>query len=315
MAVLGLVAVGLLPSPAQAWEPEQPVELVIMAGKGGGADKMARLFARLIKEEDLSPQPFEPVNMPGNSGAEALLYLLRNAGSRHVVLVTLNSFYTTPLRQPELAIDIERFTPIGRMAEDTFLLWVHGTSPIATLDDFVRAASAKGAGWIMAGTGTASEDDLLTDTLNATFGLSMTYRPFDGGGEVADDLAEGRADSTVNNPAEQEDHYVAGRTKPIAAFTAERLSGYPDLPTFRETGHDLVYLMQRSVVGPPDMPAEAAAFYQELFRQIYESKEWQDYMNTANLLGAFITGDELRAYWAEERATHRALLANLGRIN
>jgi putative tricarboxylic transport membrane protein len=50
----------LLPAKAFAeWYPSEPVKLVIMAGKGGGADKMARMFAKIIQDEDLSPVPFE----------------------------------------------------------------------------------------------------------------------------------------------------------------------------------------------------------------------------------------------------------------
>ena len=52
---------------AQDWAPEKPVELVVMAGKGGGADKMARMFKQIIDDNQLSPVPFEPVNMPGRT--------------------------------------------------------------------------------------------------------------------------------------------------------------------------------------------------------------------------------------------------------
>ncbi len=91
------------------------------------------------------------------------------------------------------------------------------------MNEFISAVKAKGRNWIMAGTGTASEDNLLTDVLNATYGLQITYKPFKGGGRVAKELATKNANSTVNNPAEQEDHHKQGKTRPIAAFTPERL--------------------------------------------------------------------------------------------
>ncbi|GIT70259.1 MAG: hypothetical protein Ct9H300mP28_00730 [Pseudomonadota bacterium] len=82
-------------------------------------------------------------------------------------MVTLNSFYTTPLRQPKLGVDISTFTPVARMAEDTFLLWVHKDTGITNVDQFVSGAKSKGSDWIMAGTGKLQEDQLLTDFLNA----------------------------------------------------------------------------------------------------------------------------------------------------
>ena len=118
-------------------------------------------------------------------------------------MVTLNSFYTTPMRQPGLEVDISTFAPIARMAEDTFLLWVHVDSGIENIDQFVEAAKAKGNDWIMAGTGKGQEDQLLTDFLNRAYGLNMKYVPFKGGGRVAKELAGKHANSTVNNPSEQ----------------------------------------------------------------------------------------------------------------
>jgi len=305
----------VLPAHAEDWLPEKPVELVIMAGKGGGADKMARMFKQIIDDNQMSPVPFEPVNMPGENGAEALKHLEENSGSTNIVMVTLNSFYTTPLQNSEIKAKITDFAPIARMAEDTFILWVNKNSGIDTLEKFAAAAKKKGKDWVMAGTGTASEDNLLTIFLNEEFGLSMSYRSFEGGGEVAKELASGKCDSTVNNPSEQEDIYLDGKTMPVAAFTPERLDQFEGVPTFREKGHDMVYFMQRSVVGPPNMPPEALEYYRSLFREVYESKEWQDYMNRNSLRGEFITGDTLVDYWSKEQGAHKKILAAMGKTN
>jgi tripartite-type tricarboxylate transporter receptor subunit TctC len=299
---------------AAGWEPKKPVEFVIMAGPGGGADKMARLMQTIIEKHNISPKPFIPVNKPGGSGAEALVHLKSKAGDDHTIMVTLNSFYTTPLRQPKLGVDSLEYTPIARMAEDTFLLWVHKDSGIKSFDDFVAAAKDKGSDWIMAGTGKGQEDELLTSFLNSTYGLNMKYVPFKGGGRVAKELAGKHANSTVNNPSEQLGFYQAGDTVPLASFTADRLPMFPDVPTFTELGHKYVYYMQRSVVGTPGMSAEAAEFYRDVFAKVYDSEEWQEYKKKKSLLGDFITGDELKAYWVNEIANHRKMLTDIGEI-
>ncbi len=236
-----------------AWEPKKPVDFIIMAGKGGGADRMSRLMQTVIEKHKFSRKPFIPINKPGGSGAEALIHLKQKKGDNHTIMVTLNSFYTTPLRQPGLRVDIFTFTPIGRMAEDTFLLWVHKDSGIKNVEQFVKAAKAKGNNWIMAGTGKGQEDQLLTSFLNKAYGLNMKYVPYKGGGRVAKELAGKHADSTVNNPSEQLGFYQAGKTIPLAAFTPARLPLFKDTPTFKELGKDFVYFMQRSVVGAPEL--------------------------------------------------------------
>ena len=313
LAVAGSLAVS---NAAMAWEPKKPVDFIIMAGKGGGADKMARLMQSVIEKKDIASKPFVPINKPGGSGAEALLHMKNTKGINkdHTVMVTLNSFYTTPMRQPALEVDISTFSPVARMAEDTFLLWVHVDSGIENIDQFVEAAKAKGKDWIMAGTGKGQEDQLLTDFLNRAYDLNMKYVPFKGGGRVAKELAGKHADSTVNNPSEQLGFYEAGTTRPIAAFTPERLELFGDSPTFKELGQDFVYFMQRSVVGAPGMSAEAEEYYRNVFQQVFDSEEWQTYRKKKSLYGDFLTGQELKDYWAREKEIHRAMLKEIGEI-
>ena len=312
--VFGISAISAPQLAEAAWQPKKPIEFVIMAGKGGGADKMARLMQSVVAKHKLAKVPLIPINKPGGSGAEALIHL-KNASDRdHTIMVTLNSFYTTPLRQPGLGIDISTFAPVGRMAEDSFLLWVNKDSGIKNVDQFVAAAKKAGSGWIMAGTGKGQEDQLLTDFLNKAYGLSMKYVPYKGGGRVAKELAGNNANSTVNNPSEQLGFYEAGKTVPIAAFTPTRLPLFKDAPTFKELGKDFVYFMQRSVVGAPGMSADAAAYYSALFAKVYATDEWQGYMKKKSLRGKFLTGAALKTYWAREKSIHEAMLKRMGEI-
>ena len=107
-AAAAVISTGLVVSSAAAeWKPRKPVEFIIMAGTGGGADQIARLLQGLIEKKNLSPRPFIPINKPGGSGGEALRYLKDKAGDNHVVMVTLNSFYTTPNSFSIMAVRIE----------------------------------------------------------------------------------------------------------------------------------------------------------------------------------------------------------------
>ncbi|MEK9671690.1 MAG: tripartite tricarboxylate transporter substrate binding protein [Rhodospirillaceae bacterium] len=299
---------------AGAWEPVKPVQFVVMAGKGGGADKLARLIQSVIEKHKLSPKPVTPINKPGGSGAEALVYMKNTNDPDHHIMVTLNSFYTTPLRQPKLGVDPMAFAPIARMAEDTFLLWVHKDSGIKDINGFVKAAKEAGKNWVMAGTGKASEDNLLADFLNAAYGLNMKYVPYKGGGKVAKQLAGKHANSTVNNPSEALGFFQAGTVVPLAAFTGERLPLFKDAPTFKELGKDFEYYMQRSVVGAPGMSKDAQAFYMDLFKKVYATPEWQAYRTKQSLQGDLLQGDALVAYWKKENERHRQMLIKMGAI-
>jgi putative tricarboxylic transport membrane protein len=158
-----------------AWEPQKPVEFVIMAGKGGGADRLARFIQGIIKKNKLAKMPFVPVNKGGGSGAEALRYLQDKAGDPHVILATLNSYYTTPLRNPGLGVDIAKFTPIARLAEDTFQLWVNSDTKIKNINEYVAVVKKAGADvWKMGGTGKGQEDSLVTAMLEKAYNIKVT---------------------------------------------------------------------------------------------------------------------------------------------
>ena len=75
---------------------------------------------------------------------------------------------------------------------------------------------------------------------------------------------------------------------PLLSFSDERLDMVSDVPTVKELGKEFSYYNQRAVVGAPGMSAEAAAYYQELFKTIYESEEWQRYIDSPCLLPVWI---------------------------
>jgi len=304
-----------LSAPAMAeWSPKKPVELIIMAGAGGGADQIARLLQGLIETKKLSPRPIIPINKAGGSGAEALRYIQDKNGDDHTILVTLNSFYTTPVIQKGIGVDVSNFTPIGRMAVDNFLLWVNSEmSDITDLDSYVAAVKAAGTGWKVGGTGTGQEDSILTAMMEKEFGYDVTYIPFPGGGTVAKNLVGKHIDSTVNNPAEQSEFFRAGNTKPIVQFTAERLPAYPDVPTANELGVNMEYYMQRSINGPPGMSAEAQKWYIDLFEQLFNSEEWQKFCVEDGLAcDTYLSGDALGQYHQDQIALHKELIESVG---
>ena len=311
--VLGCATV-VVASPAIAWQPNKPIDFIIMAGKGGGADKMARLMQGIVEKESLAERPLVPVNKSGGSGAEALMAAKSASDPDHTIMVTLNSFYTTPLRQPVLEVDVLTFAPVARMAEDTFLLWVHADTGITTFEQWLDVAREQGSKWVMGGTGSNSEDNIITDFLNTNYGLSMKYIPYKGGGAVAKDVAGKQINSSVNNPSEAIGFWQSGDMVPLVAFTNERLPMFPEVPTLREKGGEFSYFMQRSVVGAPGMSEEARAYYTELFTKVYNSEDWQAYKSKKSLMGDLMSGDQLSDYWRDQRDNHEQILRSSGAI-
>jgi tripartite-type tricarboxylate transporter receptor subunit TctC len=308
VCVLGLGLFGLSSWATAAWQPNRPVEWTVPAGTGGGADQQARLMAPLVEKYRLSPQPFIPVNRPAGAGAQAFLWMIDKTGDPHTILITLDSLFATPAAQVIRKRDGSRFswrdlTPVARLLLDHFCLWVHADSPYRTLDDFVRAAKAGPPGRLkMAGTGSKQEDEIIMVLLEQAWGAKFTYVPFPGGGAVAAALVGKQVDFTVNNPIEAVGHWEAGRVRPLAIFASERVrvGKWGEIPTMKELGYPIEYQMLRGIFGPPQMPAEAVAFYQEVFRRVLDTPEMADFIERGAYTKAYLTGRDF-VRWLEQK--------------
>jgi putative tricarboxylic transport membrane protein len=312
-ASLGFVFVG----GAQAWEPTKPIEFVIPAGTGGGADQMARLVAGIAEKHKLSPRPLIVVNKSGGAGAEGFLHVKGKKGDAHTIIITLSNLFTTPLHTG-VPFSWKDLTPIARLALDQFILWVNAETSYKTAKEYMAAVKEKSgsdARMKMGGTGSAQEDQIITIQLEQALGVKFTYVPFKGGGEVCVNLVGKHVDSTVNNPIECVSNWKAGRVRPLAVFDAARISEpeWKDIPTVKEAlGVDIQYLMLRGIFGAPDMPKDAVDWYVGFLKKVYDTPEFKDYLKQGALKPAFATGAEYVKWVEENEKLHRELMTKGG---
>jgi tripartite-type tricarboxylate transporter receptor subunit TctC len=304
-------------TPVQAWEPTKPVEFIIPAGTGGGADVMARLISLIVEKDKLSPKPLVVINKPGGAGAEGFLYVKGKKGDSHTIIITLSNLFTTPLHTG-VPFNWKDLTPLGRLALDEFILWVNAETPYKTAKEYLAAVKERSGGdrMKMGGTGSAQEDQIITIQLEQALGLKFIYVPFKGGGEVCVNLVGKHVDSTVNNPAECVGHWKANRVRPLAVFDTARLTwatGWGEIPTVKEAlGTDINYLMLRGIFGPPDLPKEAVEFYTGMLKKVYDSPEFQKYLIENALKPSWLTGAEYVKWLGETEDLHKDLMAKGG---
>jgi len=279
---------------AKAWEPKMPVEFIIPAGAGGGADVMARFIAPIISKHKLSPKPFVVINKSAGAGAEGFMYVKSQKGNPHVIIITLDNLFTTPLATG-VPFHWKDMTPVAKLALDYFILWVHTDTPYKTAADYFEAVGKAPGKFIMGGTGAKQEDQVLTVLIEQTYGLKFNYVPFKGGGAVAVELVGKHIDSTVNNPSEAVSHMKNGTLRPLAVFDTERidLPDWKGVPTIKESaGKDVSYLMLRGIFMAPGVKPDELEFYVTLFKKVSETPEWKKYVTDMGLKDAFLAGDE-----------------------
>jgi tripartite-type tricarboxylate transporter receptor subunit TctC len=311
------------PAALAAWEPTKPVEFIVPAGTGGGADQMARFLQGVVAKHNLMKQPLIVINKSGGAGAEGFLDVKGDKGNPHKIVITLSNLFTTPLATG-VPFSWKDLTPVAMLALDEFVLWVNAEAPYKTSSDYMKAIKAGTDGQFkMAGTGSKQEDQIITVALEKAVGKKMTYVPFKGGGDVAVQLVGKHVDSTVNNPIEAIAQWRAGALRPLCVFDTKPMpypnkvtatQSWQDVPTCKSQGLDVEYLMLRGIFMPPGVTQDQVDFYVDLFKKVRALPEWKKYTEDAAFNDTFMSGKQYVDWVSNAENTHRALMQEAGFI-
>jgi len=311
---------GVMPAQA-AWQPEKPVEFVVPAGTGGGADQMARLIQGIVAKHNLMKQPLIVVNKSGGAGAEGFLDVKGAKGEPHKIVITLSNLFTTPLATG-VPFNWRDMTPVAMMALDQFVLWVNAETPYQSAKQYIDAVKAAGPSKMkMGGTGSKQEDQIITVSLEKATGTKFIYVPFKGGGDVAVQLTGKHIDSSVNNPIEAVAQWRAGQLRPLCVFDDQRMTNkeplaggksWADIPTCKESGVPTDYLMLRGIFMPAGVTPEQVAFYVDLLKKVRETQDWKEFIKLGSFNDTFMTGADYVTWLGKNEAMHLQLMKEAG---
>ena len=308
------------PGPAAAWEPTKPVQFVVPAGTGGGADQMARFIQGVASKHHLMKEPIIVVNESGGAGAQGFLDVKGAKGDPNTIIITLSNLFTTPMATG-VPFSWRDLTPVAMLALDEFVLWVNADTPYKTATDYINAVKASPNKFKMGGTGSKQEDQIITAQIEQATGAKFIYIPLKGGGDVAVQLVGKHIDSTVNNPIEAVAQWRAGKLRPLCVFDSQRMPykakvtkdmSWGDIPTCKESGLPVEYLMLRGVFMPAGVTQDQIDFYIDLFKKIRATPDWKEFTEQAAFNQSFMTGAEY-VKWVEQAETqHRSLMEKAG---
>jgi putative tricarboxylic transport membrane protein len=320
-AAAGAAVLFSIASPAlAAWEPTRPVEFIVPAGTGGGADQMARAIQLIVTKHKLMKQSMVVINKSGGAGGEGFLDVKNAKSNPHKLVITLSNLFTTPLGTG-IPFSYKDLTPVAMMALDEFVLWVPADAPYKTAQEYVAAAKAAPGTMKMGGTGSKQEDQIITVAIEKATGAKFTYIPYKGGGEVAVQLVGKHVNSTVNNPIEAVAQWRAGQLRPLCVFDKETLPikdkiagdmAWSDIPTCKSQGLDIEYLMLRGVFMTPGATPDQVAFYVDLLKKVRETPEWKQLMHDGAFNQTFMSGADYAKWVETEENRHRDLMKEAG---
>ncbi len=311
-----------VPMAASAWEPTKPVQFIVPAGTGGGADQMARFIQGVVSKHHLMKEPMIVVNESGGAGAQGFLDVKGAKGDPNTIIITLSNLFTTPMATG-VPFSWHDLTPVAMLALDEFVLWVNADTPYKTAKDYIDAIKAAGPNkFKMGGTGSKQEDQIVTAEIEqANPGVKFIYIPLKGGGDVAVQLVGKHVDSTVNNPIEAVAQWRGGQLRPLCVFDSKRMPynakvtkdmSWNDIPTCKEAGLPVEYLMLRGIFMPPGVTQEQVDFYVDLFKKVRETPDWKEFSEQAAFNQTFMTGADYVKWVTDAEATHHKLMETAG---
>jgi len=273
-----------------------------------------------IQKNNLMKQPIVVSLKGGASGAEALMYMKSSASDPNKVLIAYSLIYMLPL-SAKIPFNWRELTPVSVIALDQFVLWTNTQLPYKSVKEFSEAAKAANPQFKMGGTGSKREDHVLTVFLEKKTGAKFAYLPYKSGGEAATQLVGNHTQSNVNNPSENLEVWRAGQVRPLCVFDKERIQyksrvagemSWNDIPTCKEQGVDVQYLMLRAMFLPGKVTADQTAFYVELFKKVSQTAEYKDYMEKQALKPIFLAGKDMLKFLEEDDALNKGLMTEAG---
>jgi putative tricarboxylic transport membrane protein len=300
-----------------AWKPERNVELVVGASPGGGTDIVARVLQKIFTSQGTLPSAVV-VNKPGGSHTLAWAYLKQHTGDAHYLsivnepLVTNRIIGLTPLSYRD-------FTPLTVLFNEYMVFLVKPDSPIKSGRDLLaRLKSAPSQLTIGFASAPANNSHFSLGLAAVAAGADLRQLKtviFKSGGESLTALLGGHIEVGVTPVATAIGHIEAGRLRPIALTSPERLSGpLAAVPTWKDQGANFTYGSWRVAFGPADMSPAEIAFWEAAFKRALAGEDWKKEIARRQQRSSFHTAAETRTFLESEEARLKPLIEELGLV-
>ena len=301
-------------APASAqFKPTRPIEVIVHTGPGGGADVLARFIASTVEKEKLAPVRMQVNNKSGGNGVTAMNYVMEKKGEPHAIALFTGNWLTNPLVQAEAKATVKDMTPIARLVLEPAVVVVKNDAPYKTLKDFIDAAKKTPGQLKQSGGSITSRDNVVRQLMMKNTGANWAFISFPGGGERIAALLGGHVNMMVIEPQEAGEHIRAGNMRVLAQVSEKRLAGFPNAPTLKEAGVEIPNIPQvRGVVAPPGMPADAVAYYEDLFARVTKTAAWKKYLEDNQFEDGYQKSAELSQFFDQYTNRMRDVLKEAG---
>lgn len=317
--VLALVTLlSLTGAQAQNWPNwNRRFEIVAAGNPGGGIDLMARAIEGTLREQKLIGVPMIVKNMSGAAGDVAKTYINGHKGDPSYLYVESNRIYLNKV-VGTTQIGFEDVTPLARLATE-YLVWVvRADSPFRTAKEVLDRLKADPTSVVFGLGATPSNDQMHILRPAMSYGIDprkMRIASFKSGGNLMIQLLGGHVQIISTSTSEAIEQYRAGQVRFIAISSRERVSDYPNIPTWRSMGVDISILHWRGLFAAPGLQPEVVKFWDDTLGRMVKTEGWKQMLEKFAWYDAYADSATFRKELAQERDINAAIITgNLGTV-
>jgi tripartite-type tricarboxylate transporter receptor subunit TctC len=304
------------PAAAQEAYPSRPVQIVVPFPPGGIADVVARAISPSL-ERNLK-QPMVIVNKAGAAGGAGMQFAATSRPDGYTLLVALVSISTIPevdkLFERPQSYTRDQFVGIARLTADPPILVVRAESPWKRFQDLVADARKRPGEIIYSSSGPYGASHVPMEMFMEAAGIKMRHLPTTGGAPAMTAVLGGHAEMWASPPALAYPHIRAGKLRVLAGWGEKRLAALPEVPTFKELGHNVEYYLWAGLFAPKAVPAPILRTIRDAVRQAAQEPDFKTAMAKVETPTAYLEGEEFKAWWERDARILAEAVRRIGTI-
>jgi tripartite-type tricarboxylate transporter receptor subunit TctC len=305
-----LAALAVVAAPAAAQQfPSRAMTILCWSAPGSPVDVYARTLAKLLTTE--LGQNVVVDNRTGGSGIVMVNALLRAPADGYTIAantITLAALFS----EPNVTFKPDDLQMIARSQVDPYGLVVHTSTPFKSIDEFVAYARKKPGFVNVGGPFAMSGHRVAWEVFAEMAKIKTTWVPYQGGGPALTAIAGGHVDAAATNPGNVKPMIDAGKVRVIAVSSERRLEDFPNVPTYKERGWELVRYQWRGIMAKAGTPKPVLERLVGAIQKAQQTPEWKTYLKQVTQLDGFQGPDAFRGQLIEDMREMDAVKKKLG---
>jgi tripartite-type tricarboxylate transporter receptor subunit TctC len=305
LASLAAMVVGGLALPAMAQDyPSKPIKLIVPYPPAGATDVIGRVMAQKLSTA-LGQQVIVD-NRGGAAGSIGAAAVASAAPDGYTLLMGAMTSHSisSVLNKKSVSFDMEKsFAPIAMVGSVPLVFVVHPSIKANTLSEFIALVKSKPGVMSVASSGNGSPQHLAAEMFQRVAGVQMLHVPYKGSGPAMTDLIGGQVNSMIETAPSAQAHIKAGKLRPLASATKERIPTLLDVPTSTEAGlKGFEVSSMFGIAAPAGTPAAIVTKLSAALKSILSQQDVKDSMLAQGVFATFTTPEETTVALRDEVA-------------